>query len=90
MSRNQIGVIGYGNIGSKTVDLLLRENIQPVVVVRDPDKAQALEDDYYPAQLGSDIRPIFTTDYAALDRADSVIVTASVSSDAIAANQRSQ
>ena len=83
MSRNQIGVIGYGNIGSKTVDLLLHENIQPVVIVRDPDKAQALEDDYYPAQLGSDIRPIFTTNYAALERADSVIVTASVSNEAI-------
>jgi malate dehydrogenase len=78
MSRNQIGVIGYGNIASKIVDLLLRENIQPVVVVRDPDKAQALEDDYSPAQLGSDLRPIFTTYYQALDRVDSVIVTASV------------
>jgi malate dehydrogenase len=84
MSRNQIGIIGYGNIGSKIVDLLLRDNIQPVVVVRNPDKAQALEDDYSPAQLGSDIRPIFTTNYAALDRVDSVIVTASVDSEIIA------
>ncbi len=84
MSRNQIGAIGYGNIGSKIVDLLLRDNIQPVVIVRDPDKAQALEDDYSPAQLGSDIRPIFTTDYAALAEVDSVIVTASVDSEVIA------
>jgi malate dehydrogenase len=87
MSRNQIGVIGYGNIASKIVDLLLRENIQPVVVVRNPDKAQALEDDYSPAQLGSDIRPIFTTKYAALDRVDSVIVTASVALDVISATK---
>jgi malate dehydrogenase len=81
MSRNQIGVIGYGNIASKIVDLLLRENIQPVVVVRSPDKAQALEDDYSPAQLGSDIRPIFTTNYETLAQADSIIVTASVSNE---------
>jgi malate dehydrogenase len=87
MSRNQVGTIGYGNIGSKIVDLLLRDNIQPVVVVRDPDKAQALEDDYSPAQLGSHIRPIFTTDYAALAEVDSVIVTASVDSDVIAATK---
>jgi malate dehydrogenase len=78
MSRNQVGVIGYGNIGSKIVDLLLRENIQPVVILRNPDKAKALEDDYYPAQLDSDIRPIFTTNYENLEKADSVIVTASV------------
>ena len=84
MPRNQIGVIGYGNIGSKIVDLLLRENIQPVVVVRNPDKAKALEDDYYPAQLGSDIRPIFTTNYETLEKADSVIVTASVPIEFIA------
>jgi malate dehydrogenase len=84
MSRNQVGTIGYGNIGSKIVDLLLRDNIQPVVIVRDPDKAQALDDDYSPAQLGSDIRPIFTTDYAALAEVDSVIVTASVDSEVIA------
>lgn len=83
MSINQIGVIGYGKIGSKTVDLLLRENIQPVVVVRNPDKAKALEDDYAPAQLGSDIRPIFTTHYETLDRADSIIVTASVATEVI-------
>jgi malate dehydrogenase len=83
MSRNQIGVIGYGKIGSKTVDLLLRENIQPVVVVRNSDKAKALEDDYAPAQLGSDIRPIFTTDYETLAQADSVIVTASVATEVI-------
>jgi malate dehydrogenase len=87
MSRNQIGVIGYGNIGSKIVDLLLRENIQPVVVVRNLDKAKALEDDYSPAQLGSDIRPIFTTNYAALDRADSIIVTASIPIEVIVATQ---
>jgi malate dehydrogenase len=84
MSRNQIGVIGYGNIGSKTVDLLLRENIQPVVIVRNPDKAKALEDDYDPAQLGSDIRPIFTTKYETLEKADSVIVTASAPAEVIA------
>jgi malate dehydrogenase len=78
MSINQIGTIGYGSIGSKIVDLLLHENIQPVVLVRNPDKAKALEDDYSPAQLGSDIRPIFTTNYAALEQVDSVIVTASV------------
>ena len=84
MPRNQIGVIGYGNIGSKIVDLLLGENIQPVVVVRNPDKAKALEDDYYPAQLGSDIRPIFTTNYQTLEKADSVIVTASVPIEIIA------
>jgi malate dehydrogenase len=84
MSRNQVGVIGYGNIASKIVDLLLRENIQPVVVVRNPDKAQALEDDYSPAQLGSDIRPIFTTNYETLAQADSIIVTASVSNDVLA------
>ncbi len=83
MSRNQIGVIGYGKIGSKTVDLLLRENIQPVVVVRNPDKAKALDDDYAPAQLGSDIRPIFTTHYETLAQADSVIVTASVATEVI-------
>jgi malate dehydrogenase len=87
MSRNQIGVVGYGNIGSKIVDLLLGENIQPVVLVRDADKAQALEDDYSPAQLGSDIRPIFTTDYALLAEVDSVIVTASVDSEVIAATK---
>jgi malate dehydrogenase len=84
MSRNQIGVIGYGNIASKIVDLLLRENIQPVVVVRNSDKAQALEDDYSPAQLGSDIRPIFTTNYETLAQADSIIVTASVSNEVLA------
>ncbi len=83
MSINQIGVIGYGKIGSKTVDLLLRENIQPVVVVRNPDRAKALEDDYAPAQLGSDIRPIFTTHYETLEQADSVIVTASVATEVI-------
>lgn len=77
MTRNQIGVIGYGNIGSKVVDLLLRENIQPIIVVRNPDKAQALEYDYYPAQLNSDIEPIFTTEYEKLEKVDSVIVTAS-------------
>jgi predicted dinucleotide-utilizing enzyme len=38
MPRNQIGVVGYGNIGNKIVHLLLRENIQPVVVIRNPDK----------------------------------------------------
>ena len=85
MSRNQVGVIGHGNIGSKIVDLLLRENIQPVVVVRNPDKAKALGDDYYPAQLGSDIRPIFTTQYERLEKVDSVIVTASVPIEKIAA-----
>ena len=84
MSRNQIGVVGYGNIGSKIVDLLLADKIQPVVVVRDSDKAQALEDDYSPAQLGSDLRPIFTTDYALLAKVDSVIVTASVDSEVFA------
>lgn len=83
MSINQIGVIGYGKIGSKTVDLLLRENIQPVVVVRNPDKAKALEDDYAPAQLGSDLRPIFTTHYETLEQSDSVIVTASVATEVI-------
>lgn len=87
MSRNQIGVIGYGQIGSKTVDLLLRENIQPVVVVRNSDKAKALEDDYAPAQLGSDIRPIFTTHYETLEQADSVIVTASISNEIILATK---
>ena len=84
MPRSQIGVIGYGNIGSKIVDLLLRENLQPVVVVRSPDKAKALGNDYYPAQLGSDIRPLFTTRYERLETADSVIVTASVPIDTIA------
>jgi malate dehydrogenase len=87
MSRNQVGVIGYGNIASKIVDLLLRENIQPVVVVRNPDKAQALEDDYSPAQLGSDIRPIFTTNYGTLAQADSIIVTASVSTEFLTATK---
>ncbi len=87
MSRNQIGVVGYGNIGSKIVDLLLAEKIQPVVVVRDSNKAQALEDDYSPAQLGSDIRPIFTTDYALLAEVDSVIVTASVDSEVFSATK---
>lgn len=87
MPRNQIGVIGYGNIGSKIVDLLLRENIQPVIVVRNPDKAQALEYDYYPAQLNSDIRPIFTTQYEKLAKADSIIVTASAPVEVIAKTQ---
>jgi malate dehydrogenase len=87
MSRNQIGVIGYGNIGSKIVDLLLSENIQPVVVIRNPDKAKALEDDYDSAQLDSDIRPIFTTNYETLAQADSVIVTASVPIEIIAATK---
>jgi Trk K+ transport system NAD-binding subunit len=50
MPRNQIGVVCYGNIGNKIVHLLLRENIQPVVVIRNPDKAKTLDDDYYPAQ----------------------------------------
>ncbi len=84
MPRNQIGVIGYGNIGSKIVDLLLLENIQPVVVVRNADKAKALEYDYYPAQLGSDIRPIFTTNYETLEKSDSIIVTASAPIEVIA------
>ena len=84
MPRNQVGIIGYGNIGSKIVDLLLRDNIQPLVVVRNPDKAKALKDDYYPAQLGSDIRPIFTTNYEQLTQADSVIVTASAPVEVIA------
>jgi malate dehydrogenase len=87
MARNQIGVIGYGNIGNKIVDLLLSEKIQPVIVVRNPDKAKALGDDYYSAQLDSDIRPIFTTNYEALKEADSVIVTASVAIEVIAATR---
>ena len=84
MSRNQIGVVGHGNIGSKIVDLLLRENIQPVVIVRNSDKATALEDDYDSAQLDSDIRPIFTTSYELLEQVDSVIVTASVPIEVVA------
>jgi malate dehydrogenase len=84
MPRIQTGVIGYGRIGSRIVDLLLLANIQPVVIVRDPDKAKALEYDYYPAQYQQETRPIFTTNYHALESVDSVIVTSSAPIEVIA------
>jgi len=83
MKRNKIGLIGAGNIGGELANLAMTKQLGDVVLFDIPSKEEfakgkALDLEQASTQCGSDASVIGTSNWADLEGADVLIVTAGV------------